>query len=209
MVQQSPAVLSEITGATAIIRFNRAAERNPLSRSTLHELQQILERIIIRDDLKTIVFTGTADIFLSGANIRELAELDLQTALKFAEFGQRIFQNISDARQLTIAAINGYCMGGGLDLALACDLRVAVGSAVFAHPGAKLGIITGWGGTQRLPRIVGKSAALEMLLTARRVSATEALTIGLVTEVSDDPLAHALEIARACERGGLENRSGG
>jgi len=96
---------------------------------------------------------------------------------------------------VTIAAINGYCMGGGLDLALACDIRVAAESAVFAHPGAKLGIITGWGGTQRLPRIIGKAAALEMLLTARRVEAREALALGLVSGMSDAPLDEAIRLA--------------
>lgn len=87
-------------------------------------------------------------------------------------------------------------MGGGLDLALACDIRIGSEGAVFSHPGAKLGIITGWGGTQRLPRIIGKAAALGMILTARRVDSREALNLGLVTNVSDSPLQQAIRVAR-------------
>ena len=117
------------------------------------------------------------------------------SAREYALRGQRFFQLIADARQLTVAAVNGYCMGGGLDLALACRLRVASPRAVFAPPGARLGIITGWGGTQRLPRLVGTARALEMFTTARRINADEALAIGLVTRLHTDALACALEIA--------------
>lgn len=134
-------------------------------------------------------------MFASGANIRELRTLTPATAREFAVRGQRLFQRIADARQLTIAAVNGYCMGGGLDLALACDVRVASTGAVFAHPGARLGIITGWGGTQRLPRLVGAARALDMFLTARRFSAVEALDIGLVSGLGDSALECGLEVA--------------
>ena len=92
----------------------------------------------------------------------------------------------------TVAAINGFCFGGAFDLALSCKRRVAVATAEFCHPGVGLGIITGWGGTQRLPRLVGEAAALEMFMTARRVSAEEALRIGLIDEINDDPVAVAV-----------------
>src|SRR4028119_673330 len=105
-------------------------------------------------------------------------------------------QRIADAPQLTIAAVNGYCMGGGLDPALACDLRRAAPSTVFAHPGARLGIITGWGGTQRLPRLIGQTRALEIFTTARRVSAHEAFEIGLVNRVAEPVLESAYAWAR-------------
>lgn len=197
MAQQSPAVLTEVTDSIAIIRFNRPAERNPLSRATLQELKTALAALLARDDVKAIIFTGTGDVFLSGANIRELSQLDSDSALEFAKLGQNIFQTIADAEQITIGAINGYCIGGGLDLALACDIRVASEAAVFSHPGARLGIITGWGGTQRLPRIIKKAAALELILTARRLPSREALALGLVTNVSDLPLQQAMKIARS------------
>ncbi|HWN10489.1 MAG TPA: enoyl-CoA hydratase/isomerase family protein [Pyrinomonadaceae bacterium] len=192
----SPAVSIEIADAIATIRFNRPAERNPLSSSTLLELNTLLTDARANREIKAIIFTGSEDVFLSGANIRELAELDSDSALDFSRLGQQIFQTIADAKQITISAIDGYCMGGGLDLALACDIRVASATAVFSHPGARLGIITGWGGTQRLPRIIGKSAALEMILTARRMDAREALHLGLVTSVSNEPFRDALSMAQ-------------
>ncbi|MDQ3585275.1 MAG: enoyl-CoA hydratase/isomerase family protein [Acidobacteriota bacterium] len=139
-----PAILLEERGQLVIIRFNRPATRNSLSREILSELDHIVSTLTKRNDLTVIIFTGTDDVFASGANIRELLTLTPETAKEFARFGQSLMQKIDDAPQLTIAAVNGYCMGGGLDLALACDVRVASPNAVFAHPGASLGIITGW-----------------------------------------------------------------
>ena len=194
MAEDSPPIVTKLHGAIAVIRFNRPAQRNPLSISTLHDLEKVLSTVIPRDDVKVLIFTGTADVFASGANIRELANLDSTSALQFSQLGQRVFQRIADAPQRTVAAINGYCIGGALDLALACDVRVASRDASFAHPGARLGIITGWGGTQRLPRIIQKVRALELLLTARRITSGEALEIGLVSKVSDSALECAISI---------------
>ena len=195
MAEDSPAIVTKLDGAIAVIRFNRPAQRNPLSISTLNDLEMVLSDLTDCDEVKAIIFTGTADVFASGANIRELAQLDSVSALQFSQLGQRLFQKIADARQLTIAAINGYCMGGALDLALACDLRVAATSAVFSHPGARLGIITGWGGTQRLPRIIGRARALEFFATAGVYSSTAALEMGLISRVGDPVIECALEIA--------------
>ena len=191
MADDLPAIVTEIDGAIAVIRFSRPRERNPLSLQTLHELQSGLFELALRRDVRAIIITGTDDVFASGANIRELAQLDSTSAHNFSRLGQRIFQSIADASQITIAAINGYCMGGALDLALACDIRVASPTAIFAHPGASLGIITGWGGTHRLPLVIGRTRALELFATARRIDSTEALSIGLVTAVADPVLAHA------------------
>ena len=190
------AVIVEARSSFAIIRFNRPAERNPLSIATLEELERAVAGLIARTDLKAIIFTGTGDVFASGANIRELRTLTRVTAKEFSKRGQRLFQKIADAPQLTIAAINGYCMGGALDLALACDIRCASPRAVFAHPGARLGIITGWGGTQRLPRLIGAARALEMFTTARRVGSHEALEIGLVSRIGEPVVDCAIEIAK-------------
>lgn len=202
MAKDSPAIVTKCDGAVAVIRFNRPAQRNPLSISTLHDLESTLLELMPRDDVKVLIFTGTADVFASGANIRELAQLDSTSALQFSRLGQRVFQRIADAPQLTIAAINGYCMGGALDLALACDIRVASKSAVFSHPGARLGIITGWGGTQRLPRIIGRAQALELFATGHRYSSAEALEIGLISNVADPVLDHATELAGHKKEGG-------
>ncbi|HYO99679.1 MAG TPA: enoyl-CoA hydratase/isomerase family protein, partial [Pyrinomonadaceae bacterium] len=187
-----PVILEE-RASIAVLRFNRPAERNPLSVATLEELDELVSTLSARTDISTIIFTGAGDSFASGANIRELRALTPETAQAFARRGQRLMQRITDAPQLTIAAVNGYCMGGGLDLALACRLRCASPSAVFAHPGARLGIITGWGGTQRLPHLIGQARAFEMFLTARLVSSAEALEMGLVNRLGENALDCALE----------------
>ena len=195
MNDNSPSLVTELKDSIAIVRFNRPAERNPLSFTTLQELQNTLSALTSRNDIRAIIFTGTDDIFLSGADIRELAQLDTDAASAFSKLGQDVFQIIADAEQITIAAINGYCMGGGLDLALACDIRIASKTAVFSHPGARLGIITGWGGTQRLPRIIGRARALEFFATAGRYTSKVALEIGLISAVADSALAVAFERA--------------
>lgn len=193
----SRSLLTEVSDGIAIVRINKPAQRNSLSLSTLQELDRALTGFLPREDLKAIIFTGTDDVFASGANIRELTQLNPSSALQFAKLGQTLFQQIADAKQVTIAAINGYCMGGALDLALSCDIRVASTNAIFSHPGAKRGIITGWGGTQRLPRIIGKSQALDLFITARQVRSEEALRLGLVTKVSDPVLDCAIRVAAA------------
>ena len=192
---ESGAILTEILRRTAIIRINRPVERNSLSANTLRKLKESFSSIASRSNINAIIFTGADDVFASGADIRELRTLSAETANDFALLGQQLFQEIAGARQVTIAAINGFCMGGGLDLALAADFRFASSAAIFAHPGARLGIITGWGGTQRLPRLVGATRALEILLTTRRVNSSEALEIGLVHRVGDPVLDIAMEFA--------------
>lgn len=190
-----PAVTVEDRGALAVIRIERPAQRNSLNVATLSNLDEAFSSLSARADIDAVIFTGTGDVFASGADIRELQTLTPDSARAFAERGQNLFARIAAARQLTIAAVNGFCMGGGLDLALACRVRVASPAAVFAHPGARLGIITGWGGTQSLPRVIGTARALEMFTTARRLSANEAFEFGLVSHVHADALACALEIA--------------
>jgi len=180
---------------TTIVTFNRPASRNSLSIAALYELDSLLSILVNKPALKTLIFTGVENVFLSGANIRELSSLDSVTAREFSSLGQKLFQRLAEAPQLTIAAINGYCMGGGLDFALACDIRLAASTAVFAHPGARLGIITGWGGTQRLPRLIGKARAIEFFVTARLLVSNEALRIGLITGIFDPVIEEALSIA--------------
>jgi enoyl-CoA hydratase len=190
----STVIVSYSGGAScAVIRLNRAAERNPLSIRTIHRLDEIVSSLLLRTDLHKIIFTGTGDVFASGANIREVAALTSASAREFARRGQQLMQKIADAPVLTIAAINGYCMGGGLDLALSCRLRFASANAQLAHPGARLGIITGWGGTQRLPRLIGTARALEFFTTARRWTSLEAYEMGLIDRICDPVISCALE----------------
>jgi enoyl-CoA hydratase len=193
----SPSALeTELIERIAIIRFNRPAERNPLSRSTLVHLDEILPKLC--DRAAALIFTGVGDVFASGANIRELTSLERDSAREFSRFGQGLMQKIADVDPITIAAINGYCLGGALDLALACDIRVASSAARFAHPGARLGIITGWGGTQRLPRLISRAHALELFLTAKHFSSDQALQMGLITGIRDPVLEYAVQLAREC-----------
>lgn len=141
---------------------------------------------------RPLVITGNTRFFSAGAELKEILELNGPSAYEFAKIGQALMASIENFPAPVYAAVSGYCMGGGLDLALACHHRVASRNAVFGHRGAALGLITGWGGTQRLPRLVGKAAALEMFVAAEKVSAQRALAIGLVEAVVDDPEAEAL-----------------
>jgi enoyl-CoA hydratase/carnithine racemase len=191
----TPSIIVEERGSTIILRLNRPAERNALSLSVLAELDVGISALSKRTDISALIFTGTGEAFASGANIRELCALTPESARDFARRGQQLMRRIADVPQRTIAAVNGYCMGGGLDLALACDLRCSSPSAVFAHPGARLGIITGWGGTQRLAQLIGSARAFEMFLTARKVSGAEALEMGLVNRLGENALDCALEIS--------------
>ncbi|HEY0429280.1 MAG TPA: enoyl-CoA hydratase/isomerase family protein [Pyrinomonadaceae bacterium] len=187
-------VLTENIGENLIIQFNRPEIRSPLSVAVLEKLDEILDEI--RDN-QTIIFTGQDDVFASGADLREIAKVSKENAKEFASRGQNLMNKI--AGRNSIAAINGFCFGGALDLALACKTRIAGPNAHFSHPGANLGIITGWGGTQRLPRLVGEAAALEMFLTAKRVSAQEALMMGLIDQVAENPLEAALNMQKRDE----------
>jgi len=176
-----------------MIRFSRPEIRNPLSTPVIERLNEIVSKIKNRTDIEGLIFTGTADIFASGADLREITKLDPVSAREFALYGQTLMNDIAALPIPTFAAINGYCFGGALDLALACRHRIASPNATFSHPGAGLGIITGWGGTQRLPRLVGSGNALEMIFTASPIDAKRAFAIGLVEKIADDPLATALK----------------
>lgn len=189
------AISVEIHNDIAVVRFVRPKERNPLSIATLEELERQFISLSFHNDIRAIIFTGTEDIFASGADIKEIGLLTPETALAFSHRWQTFFQSIADSKIKTIAAINGYCMGGALDLVLSCKVRLATPNAVFAHPGLRLGIITGWGGTQRLSRLIGQTKALDIFLTARRVNADEALEIGLVSAVGESVLELALAFA--------------
>src|SRR6476620_4072158 len=191
----SDLILTDVRDSVAVITFNSPATRNALSTEMQNCLERIVTDLTSRRDMVTLIFTGREKAFLAGANIRELSQLDQRSASAFSERGQRLFQNIAQSGRRTIAAINGFCMGGGLDFALACDIRVAAPNAEFAHPGARLGIITGWGGTQRLPRLIGRTRAIEFFVTARRLVSHEALKIGLITRICDPVIKEAMVLA--------------
>jgi enoyl-CoA hydratase len=179
-------------GTVVVVTFDRPAIRNPLSVELLERLHGAIEDVTNDPTVRGMVFTGAADVFASGADLREIAAVVPAEACEFARRGQSLMASIAALGVPTVAAVNGICFGGALDLALSCRRRIASPAAQFSHPGASLGIMTGWGGTQRLPRLVGEAAALEMFLTGKRVRAEEAFKIGLVDLVADDPLAAAL-----------------
>jgi enoyl-CoA hydratase len=182
----------EVIDGVLLIRFNKPENRNPLSVEVVNYLLTAIDQVI-SDNVTKVVFTGSGDAFASGADLREISSLTPDSARAFAERGQMLMNKIDKLHVPTIAAINGYCFGGGLDLALACKARIASPNAVFCHPGVSLGIITGWGGTQRLPRLIGEARAMEMLLTGERIEAREAVRMGLVNSISHQPLVAALE----------------
>ena len=144
-----------------------------------------------------VVISGRHN-FTVGADLNEISALTGPEAYSFAALGQALMDCIANYPAPVIAAIEGHCMGGGLDLALACHRRVAAPSAIFGHRGAALGLVTGWGGTQRLPRLIGKGRALELLIAAEKLSATRAYQVGLVDVIVGDPGAEAV---RYCKLG--------
>ncbi len=194
-MKMSNAIELEFYDENLIIRFNRPEIRSPLSIFVLDELYKILDETAQNKSIEKIIFTGKDDVFASGADLREIAQINENTANEFALRGQTLMNRIADSDKLTIAAINGFCFGGALDLALSCDKRIASPNAQFCHPGVGLGIMTGWSGTQRLPRLIGEAKALEIFLTAKRIDANEALSIGLIDEIAEDCLRESLKIA--------------
>jgi enoyl-CoA hydratase/carnithine racemase len=179
------------TGA-AILRLVSDDDTNRLTRARVAALTATIEDLA-RKQPSRLVITGNAHFFSAGADLNEIAELYGAEAFRFAQMGQRLMNAVANFPAPTIAVVHGYCMGGGLDLALACRQRIAGPHAIFGHRGAALGLITGWGGTQRLPRLVGKARALQMFLAAEKLHAREALRYGLVDGVTDDPLTAAIQ----------------
>jgi len=178
-------------GEATVLRLVSVDGTNRLTRARVQALTAAVEELANHPPSR-LVIAGNAHFFSAGADLHEITTLNGPEAVRFAHMGQRLMNAVAGFPAITIAAIQGYCMGGGLDLALACDRRIAGPHALFGHRGAALGLITGWGGTQRLPRLVGKARALQMFLAAEKVHAPRALEIGLVNGMADDPIAAAL-----------------
>ena len=182
----------EPRGNAVVLRLVSEDGTNRLTRARVQALTAAVEDLVAHPPA-LLVIAGNAKFFSAGADLNEIAALTGVEAFRFAQMGQRLMTAVASFPAPTIAAIQGYCMGGGLDLALACDRRIASTHALFGHRGAALGLITGWGGTQRLPRLVGKARALQMFLAAEKLHAPQALRAGLVDAIVEDPLAAALE----------------
>ena len=178
-------------GEAVVLRLVSRDGTNRLTRERVQALTITIEELAARPP-SCLVITGNAHFFSAGADLHEIAALTGPEAFRFAQMGQRLMNAVASFPSPAIAAVHGYCMGGGLDLALACHRRVAGPHAIFGHRGAALGLITGWGGTQRLPRLIGRGRALQMFLAAEKLHATRALEIGLVDAVAEDPVEAAL-----------------
>ncbi|HET7876080.1 MAG TPA: enoyl-CoA hydratase-related protein [Methylomirabilota bacterium] len=182
-----PAFVSlAVTDRIAVLTMERPPV-NAMSRALMSELEASLDRAATDPAVRVIVVTsGLPGMFSGGADIRELEGLDAAGCAAFIALGQRLFGRMGGIPKPIIAAINGACVGGGMELSMSCDLRIAAVSARFGQPEVNLGVVSGWGGTQRLPRLVGKTRGLEMLILGEQISADEARAIGLVNRVVPD-----------------------
>jgi enoyl-CoA hydratase len=197
-------LLLEIRDRIALVTVNRPEKRNPLNLDTIVELDDCFTRLKDNADVGAVILTGAGDkAFVAGADINRLADLEPLRGRDWAVRGQVAFEKIERLGKPVIAAINGWALGGGLELAMACHLRIAADAARMGQPEIKLGITPGYGGTQRLPRLVGQGRALEMLLTGDPIDAAEAWRIGLVNHVV--PAAELLEKAREIAARMLKN----
>ena len=180
----------------AILTINRPSKLNALNAETLAELEDAFQQAATSAEVRALLITGAGEkAFVAGADIQEFTSLDAAAAQRLAARGQRIFRALETMPKPTLAAINGFALGGGLELAMACTLRVASPNAKLGQPEVKLGLIAGFGGTQRLPRLVGRGRALEILLTGDPIDAAEAHRIGLVNHIA--PAAELIAFSRA------------
>lgn len=186
-----------VDGGIAVVTIDRPEALNALSGELLLEIAAACEVVEADVGVHALVFAGAGRAFVAGADVAELASLDDPFAGREASLaGQDVMNTVAALPFVTVAAIHGFALGGGLELALACDLRVADRGAKLGLPEVGLGLIPGFGGTQRLPRLIGQGRALDLILTGRHVGAEEALQLGLVNRVADDALEGALVLAR-------------
>ena len=188
-------ILTDINNRTLTITINRPEKLNALNQQTLIQIESAINDAEKNDDVAAIIITGSGEkSFIAGADISELAQSNAVTGMRFAEYGQQVMTTIEHCRKPVIAAINGFALGGGCELAMSCHMRVAADNAMFGQPEIKLGVIPGFGGTQRLVKLVGKGRAMEMNLMGNMINAQRAYEIGLVNQVvSADELLPTVE----------------
>lgn len=192
-------LLIEKDSGIALVTINRPKALNALNAETLNELSQAFAALGTDNSIKVIILTGSGDkAFVAGADISFMRDLNAIEGRKFALLGQRVFSEIENLPKPVIAAINGFTLGGGCELAMSCDIRIASEKGKFGQPEVNLGVIPGFAGTQRLPRLVGKGIAKEMLYTGDMIGANDAYRIGLVNKVvpSEQLLDSAKELAQ-------------
>jgi enoyl-CoA hydratase len=176
----------DIQDYIATITIDRQDALNAMNLNVIAELDGAVTSVVNNKEVGVIIITGAGNTaFVAGADIKAMQKMTRQDALEFGTAGQKMTMTIENSPKPVIAAVNGYALGGGCEIALACHLRIASNTAKFSQPEVQLGIIPGWGGTQRLPRLVGRGKAIEMITGGAMVSAEEALSIGLVNHVTD------------------------
>lgn len=191
-------LLVEKKGPVLVVTINRERALNALNKETIGELQQLFSFHWTDDSVRCVVLTGAGEkAFVAGADITELADVDVRSGTELSARGLYLMKSIQNFPKPVIAAINGFALGGGCELAMACDIRLASEKAKMGQPEVNLGIIPGYGGTQRMPRLVGKGKALQLILTGEIISAQEAYRIGLVDELypPDQLMTKAMEMA--------------
>ena len=192
-------LLFEVSEKIARITFNRPNVLNALNRKTMDELGDCLKKVRADDEIRVLILTGAGEkAFIAGADINELSQQTPVNGREFTLYGQEIIHRLETLGKPAIAAINGFALGGGCEVAMACTLRIASRNAKLGQPEVKLGLVPGYGGTQRLPRLCGKGVAHELILTGEMISAEEALRVGLVNRVVEpgELLATAEAIAK-------------
>ena len=190
----------ERDGGVAVVTIDRQQALNALDQPTLTELRDRLAELAGEDGVRAVVLTGAGErAFVAGADIKAMAAMDIAQAEAWGTLGHETASLLETMPKPTIAAVNGFALGGGCELALACDIRYASSAAKLGQPEVSIGIIPGWGGTQRLPRVVGIGLAKELIMSGRLVDAEEALRIGLVNAVfaPEELIERTLELARA------------
>jgi len=189
----------EIIDQVGVLTIDRQDVLNAVNPKVLRELDQAVKDYIADENVGAIILTGAGEkAFIAGADIKLMQQLDTQGALDFGKLGQEVTMTIEDSPKPVIAAVNGFALGGGCEISLACHIRFASENARFAQPEVKLGLIPGWGGTQRLPRIVGKGNAIELIIGGHLIDANEAYRIGLANKVfpSNDLMKEAIKFAK-------------
>jgi len=192
-------IVVEVNDSIALVKFNRPKALNALNSETLKELDQVVDTLSKNTDVRVVVFTGEGKGFIAGADIREMSTLTAEQGRGFGALGQSIFRKVELMPKPTIAAVNGFALGGGCEFAMSCDIRIASEKAKFGQPEVTLGITPGFSGTVRLPKLVGMGKAKELIYTGRMVGAEEAQSIGLVNKVTtkDELLEEAMTMAKS------------
>ena len=192
-------VAFEQRGPIGVLTMNRPEALNALNEQVLRDLNAALDAVEANDEVLVVILTGAGRSFVAGADIGQMKDLTPVQAKKFGSYGNQVFLKLENFPKPVIAAVNGFALGGGCELSMACDIRLASEKAKFGQPEVGLGITPGFGGTQRLARIVGVSNAMELILTAKVIKAEEAKAIGLVSEVypAEELMDKAMELANA------------